>query len=286
MTVHDFATVPEGSYTVRVREVREGRTRAGDTRWGLALEVVDGDFAGRLAAWDAIAWSVRGEARAPDPAGARLRRRPADPGRHRGPDRLRHGAALRVRLAGRRGRDHCPQRGAVRRLVSDRGCAMSALAVYRGRGLRLVCDVVREPGGPRFNSPLRSGSDVVRVLRLLQRAGRAPVEREAFLALLLNGRHVPHVASVGTLMTAPVHPREVFRPAIAAGAAAIVVAHNHPSGDASPSPDDRTVTERLRQVGELVGIEVLDHVVVGAERFYSFADESFHDCPPEPEREP
>jgi DNA repair protein RadC len=106
--------------------------------------------------------------------------------------------------------------------------------------------------------------------------------RESFFVLLLDGRHRVlgfHVVSTGSLQTAPVHPREVFSAAIREGAAAMVVAHNHPSGDPAPSAEDRAVTERLRRVGDLVGIEVLDHVVVGDRRFYSFADESYHPMP-------
>ena len=161
---------------------------------------------------------------------------------------------------------------------------MSALPLrtYRGNGIRLLCDVVREPDSVPFTTPIRDAEAVVRVLQLLQRSGRAPLERECFVVVLLNTRHVPlgvHVASIGTLGSAPVHPREVFRPAVVAGAAAIIVVHNHPSGDASPSAEDRVVTERLRKVGELLGIEVLDHLVVGADRFFSFADEQYHDCP-------
>jgi DNA repair protein RadC len=70
-----------------------------------------------------------------------------------------------------------------------------------------------------------------------------------------------------------VHPREVFGPALRDSAAALVVAHNHPSGDPTPSADDRRVTERLREVGQLVGIELLDHLVVGADSYFSFAEE-------------
>jgi DNA repair protein RadC len=84
-----------------------------------------------------------------------------------------------------------------------------------------------------------------------------------------------HVVSTGSIDQTPVHPREVFSPAIRDGAVAVVVAHNHPSGEASPSAEDRLVTERLRDVGRLVGIDLLDHLVVGAERYYSFADEAF-----------
>jgi DNA repair protein RadC len=66
-------------------------------------------------------------------------------------------------------------------------------------------------------------------------------------------------------------PREVFRDALMHGAAALVIAHNHPSGDAEPSTDDQKVTRRLARVGELVGVEILDHIVVGHERWVSLA---------------
>ena len=69
------------------------------------------------------------------------------------------------------------------------------------------------------------------------------------------------------------HPREVFGPAIRAGAAALILVHNHPSGDPTPSAEDAAITQRLRQVGELVGIRVLDHVVIGRGRFTSMAEE-------------
>lgn len=69
-----------------------------------------------------------------------------------------------------------------------------------------------------------------------------------------------------------VHPREVFRPAIRCGAAGIVLAHNHPSGDPSPSPEDIELTRRLREVGTLVGIPVIDHIVVAASGFRSIAE--------------
>ncbi|MAE94776.1 MAG: hypothetical protein CL910_08965 [Deltaproteobacteria bacterium] len=92
--------------------------------------------------------------------------------------------------------------------------------------------------------------------------------QEQFLVVLLDGRHRvlgEARASEGTLTASLVHPREVFRPALREGAAAIVLVHNHPSGDPSPSTEDRAVTQRLVRAGELLGIQVLDHVVV-AER--------------------
>ena len=92
------------------------------------------------------------------------------------------------------------------------------------------------------------------------------LKQEAVAVLHLGGRHqVLRAATValGSLNAASVHPREVFRGAVSAGAAAIVLAHNHPSGDPEPSEDDIRLTERLRRCGETLGIEVLDHLVLG-----------------------
>ena len=126
----------------------------------------------------------------------------------------------------------------------------------------------------RPGTPVRHGEDVAEVVRHTARGAR----RENFFCVLLDVRHrvlALHVISMGNIDSAPVHPREVFGPAVREAAAAVVIAHNHPSGDPHPSPQDRDVTERLRAAGTLLGIEVLDHVVVGADRYYSFAEEEF-----------
>ncbi len=97
--------------------------------------------------------------------------------------------------------------------------------------------------------------------------------REHLLAFSLNARnqllHLETV-SIGTLSASLVHPREVFAPAIAHAAAAVVVAHNHPSGDPAPSAEDREATHRLRRAGEILGIPLLDHVIVAARGYFSF----------------
>lgn len=88
--------------------------------------------------------------------------------------------------------------------------------------------------------------------------------REHFVALYLDGRHRPiahSVVSVGTATATLVHPREVFQPAVLVGAVAVIVLHNHPSGDPTPSTEDHALSERLRQAGELLGIHVLDCVI-------------------------
>ncbi|MCA9573523.1 MAG: JAB domain-containing protein, partial [Myxococcales bacterium] len=80
------------------------------------------------------------------------------------------------------------------------------------------------------------------------------------------------LVSVGTLTTSLVHPREVFGPALSDAAAALIVVHNHPSGDPSPSQEDVEITKRLIEVGRLLGVPLLDHVVVGEGRFVSLRE--------------
>jgi DNA repair protein RadC len=106
---------------------------------------------------------------------------------------------------------------------------------------------------------------------LYPRHGNQRVEQ--FGVLLLDTKHRAlrtSVISIGTLDASIVHPREVFREAVAAGAAAIVLFHNHPSGDPAPSPEDIGLTERLVAAGVLMGIEVVDHIILGDGQCYSF----------------
>jgi DNA repair protein RadC len=122
--------------------------------------------------------------------------------------------------------------------------------------------------------PVRGGEDVYHYL-----APRLAHRRcESFYVLYLDtkGRllHEQEISS-GTLSSSLVHPREVYAPALLRRAAAIVVAHNHPSGDPEPSADDRTTTRRLQRAGRLLGIELLDHVVLGAGRFLSFLEQGW-----------
>jgi DNA repair protein RadC len=110
---------------------------------------------------------------------------------------------------------------------------------------------------------IRGPDDVLAQVRDLPRA-----RKEHFVVLLLNARHevqCRETVSIGSLNASIVHPREVFLPAILQSAASVVLVHNHPSGDPEPSEEDLSITRRLVQVGELVGIDVLDHVIV-AER--------------------
>jgi DNA repair protein RadC len=115
---------------------------------------------------------------------------------------------------------------------------------------------------PASSATIRGPEDVLVQVRDLSRA-----RREHFVVLLLNARHelqCRETVSIGSLNASIVHPREVFLPAILHSAASVVLVHNHPSGDPEPSEEDLNITRRLVQVGELVGIGVLDHVIVAA----------------------
>ena len=99
--------------------------------------------------------------------------------------------------------------------------------------------------------------------------------KECFSVLYLNTRNQPvgcERVAVGGLNVAALQPRDVFGPALTIGAAAVILAHNHPSGDPTPSPEDLAVTRHLQEAGRLLGVEVLDHLVVCAERFRSLRE--------------
>src|SRR4030095_9513900 len=99
---------------------------------------------------------------------------------------------------------------------------------------------------------------------------------ERFLVVLLDGRHRvirPVLTPLGTLTASLVHPREVFAPALREPAAAVILVHNHPSGDPTPSREDREITARLSAAGDLLGIPVVDHVVIAEQGYVSLREE-------------
>jgi DNA repair protein RadC len=127
---------------------------------------------------------------------------------------------------------------------------------------RIRWQMVREDGPE--SEPFMDAGDVA---TYLIRQGYADRDREAFVVLLLNVKHrviAEEVVSIGILDSSLIHPREVFKAAVAGSAAGIIVAHNHPSGDPKPSAQDAGVTKRLRKAGEILGIPVVDHVIVGS----------------------
>ena len=145
--------------------------------------------------------------------------------------------------------------------------AISTLPRYR------VCIV---PEAPRPTPPVKI-SDSAQAARALQ-PFFAGLDREQFIVCCLDAKHAVigvNVVSIGSLTLSIVHPREVFKPAILLNSSVIIAAHNHPSGDSTPSTEDRVLTHRLKAAGELLGIALLDHVILGDGRHYSFADEGW-----------
>lgn len=158
---------------------------------------------------------------------------------------------------------------------------LTSAPVKHGRG-RQLCGLrlVREtpiPGAyaPDRRSPIRSPRDAVALLAPFFE--REP-DTECFCIIPLDAQHRaifggPVVVARGILNSTLVHPREVFKAAFVAGAAAIILAHNHPSGDVSPSADDRNVTDQMVAAGRLLDLPVHDHLIVGAGgRYTSFAE--------------
>jgi len=142
---------------------------------------------------------------------------------------------------------------------------------YSIPGFRIA--LVREPGVKLANKPqVRFPAEAAPMLT--QYIGES--DREVFVVALLTIRHRVvglHTVSVGCVSSSLVHPREVFKPAILAGSAAVLIAHNHPSGDPDPSGEDVALTRRLASAGAILGIEVIDHIIVGeAGRFVSLKD--------------
>jgi DNA repair protein RadC len=100
-------------------------------------------------------------------------------------------------------------------------------------------------------------------------------QKEHFVCLLLNIKNsviAKELVSIGTLTASIVHPREVFRPAIKRSCASIICAHNHPSGNPEPSREDIEITKRLIEAGNIIGIDVLDHVIIGHNRYFSLKE--------------
>lgn len=149
----------------------------------------------------------------------------------------------------------------------------AGLTQHKAKRLRCATELTRIAFGQRpiRGQRLAGASDVWAHMRA--RLSHAPVEE--FWVIALDVRHrvlFDEMLARGTLTGVDVHPRDAFRPLIRAGAAAVLFCHQHPSGDPTPSRADIELTSRLREVGELCGIPVLDHVVVGDDGYVSIAE--------------
>ena len=157
--------------------------------------------------------------------------------------------------------------------------AFSELKRVKGIGpakiaqIKASLEMARRLGSHKWESgqPLRSSEDVFHHFR----HDLEKEKKELFYVILLNNKNkkLREVKiSEGSLTASLVHPREVYNPVIRESAAAVIFVHNHPSGDPAPSQEDIEITRRLKEVGEVMGVRVLDHVVIGHDRYFSFSD--------------
>ena len=126
-------------------------------------------------------------------------------------------------------------------------------------------------GGGEYRPIITGSADAAKLMQ-----GRMHyLDREQFQVMMLNHKKAVlgiETVSIGTLNSSLVHPREVFKQAIKRSASTVILAHNHPSGNCEPSEQDLQVTSRLKEVGQIVGIEVIDHIIIGEDSYYSFRE--------------
>ena len=139
-------------------------------------------------------------------------------------------------------------------------------------GTKLRVSLIKEGShNSKTLQALSSSKDLYQYIR----SGLEKKDREMFVVVLVNTRNIPigvNLVSVGTLTAGYAQPREVFKTAILGSAAAVILVHNHPSGDPVPSPEDQETTRKLVEAGKLLGILVHDHVIIGDNNYYSFRD--------------
>ena len=149
--------------------------------------------------------------------------------------------------------------------------ALKGIGPAKVAQLKACLEIAKRMGGRKWESgqPLHSAEDVYHHFR----DDLSREKREFFYVVLLNNknRKIRDVkVSEGTLTASLVHPREVYNPVIRESAAGVIFVHNHPSGDPAPSPEDIDITKRLKEIGDVMGVRVLDHVVIGHDRYFSF----------------
>ena len=168
--------------------------------------------------------------------------------------------------------------GKLARVIDEKGLGIRAedLTAFEGIGeakATLVLAAIEfarrriKPEGLKIRAP----ADVLPLIRHF-----AERKQEHFLSVTINGANEVlnvRVVSIGLIDRSPVHPREVYADALTDRASGIIVAHNHPAGSLEPSPSDIAATKQIKQVGEIIGIELLDHIIFNRQAYYSFLEE-------------
>lgn len=179
-----------------------------------------------------------------------------------------------------------------KRTVAPETCqklASKALPELASMSVEQLSEIVTERAAERIHAAFELGRRLFRSERQTRTIIKSPGDvmdflepelrfkkQEHFVVILLDAKNqviFKKTVFIGSLNACLVHPREIFRLALLKSAAAIIVAHNHPSGDPTPSGEDVRVTDRLTEVGKQIGIDVLDHLIIGDGRYYSFKEQ-------------
>jgi DNA repair protein RadC len=152
-------------------------------------------------------------------------------------------------------------------------CSLPGIGPAKGARIYAALEIAARMGGERIckGGPLQRSEEVFKYYYPRLR----DVKKEIFLAILLDSKNRiirEEQISEGSLDVSVVHPREVFNPVIRESAASVIFVHNHPSGDPSPSQEDVRLTHRLVEVGDLLGVKILDHIIIGEGEYVSFCD--------------
>jgi len=163
------------------------------------------------------------------------------------------------------------QEASLEELTQAKGIGLAKAASIKAAleiGRRIALDI-------ETRIVIKSPDDVRQVVKQILMQEMRGYDREHFMALYLDrkgGLIVKEDVSVGGLHSSIVHPREVFKTAVKRSAASIILAHNHPSGDPAPSREDIEITRRLLDAGRIMGIEILDHVIIGEQTYCSLKE--------------
>ena len=153
-------------------------------------------------------------------------------------------------------------------------CSIKGIGIAKATQIKAALEIGKRMSSQYGNrrEQFKSSEDVVKRYIPLMRN----IKKEIFKIVLLDSKNKilkDIIISQGSLTSSLVHPREVLNPAIKESAASIILIHNHPSGDPAPSQDDIEITKRLKQAGDIVGVEVLDHIIIGENSHFSFVDQ-------------
>ena len=153
-------------------------------------------------------------------------------------------------------------------------CSIKGIGIAKATQIKAALEIGKRMSSQYGNrrEQFKSSEDVVKRYIPLMRN----IKKEIFKIVLLDSKNKilkDIMISQGSLTSSLVHPREVLNPAIKESAASIILIHNHPSGDPLPSQDDIEITQRLRQAGDIVGVKVLDHIIIGETSHFSFVDQ-------------